>query len=153
MAKDDCPREKKWKHIYTRSNKLHRAKQLGFDYPRVSESILADRESLNILFVCSMNKWRSPTAETIFRNDPRFNARSAGTNNSARKKISEKNRNWADLICVMENKHKKTILSEYSHLNLVPIFVLDIPDDYQYMDQELISILKVGVEDILNQSR
>ena len=106
---------------------------------------------LNILFVCSQNKWRSPTAETIFRNDSRFNVRSAGTNSSARKKLSEKNLNWADLICVMENKHKKRILSDYTHLDLVPIFVLDIPDEYQYMDQELIWMLKASVEDIWNE--
>ena len=106
---------------------------------------------LNILFVCSQNKWRSPTAETIFRNDSRFNVRSAGTNSSARKKLSEKNLNWADLICVMENKHKKRILSDYAHLDLVPIFVLDIPDEYQYMDQELISMLKTSIENIINK--
>ena len=27
--------EKNWKMVYTRSDKLKRAKQLGFDYPRV----------------------------------------------------------------------------------------------------------------------
>ena len=106
-------------------------------------------QRLNILFVCSQNKWRSPTAETIFHNDPRFNVRSAGTNNSARKKLSAKNLNWADFICVMENKHKKRILSEYAHLDLAPIFVLDIPDEYQYMDQELICMLKASMEDIV----
>ena len=44
---------------------------------------------INILFVCSKNKWRSPTAETIYRNDSRLNVRSAGTSASARKTISE----------------------------------------------------------------
>ena len=51
----------------------------------------------------------------------------------------------------MENKHKKRILSDYTHLDLVPIFVLDIPDEYQYMDQELIWMLKASVEDIWNE--
>lgn len=32
----DEPREKNWKHLYLRSNKLARARQLGFDYPRKS---------------------------------------------------------------------------------------------------------------------
>lgn len=30
--------EKKWKHMYLRSEKLSRAKQLGFDYPIKSPS-------------------------------------------------------------------------------------------------------------------
>ena len=104
---------------------------------------------LNILFVCSKNQWRSPTAEAIYRQDTRFNVRSAGTNSSARKRVSERDINWADLILVMENKHKKRITSEYNHLDLPKIIVLDIPDDYQYMDEELISILETSVEDIL----
>ncbi|VEP15445.1 conserved hypothetical protein [Hyella patelloides LEGE 07179] len=105
---------------------------------------------LNILFVCSKNKWRSPTAETIYRHDIRLNVRSAGTSASAIKRISEKNINWADLILVMENKHKKRIISEYNYLELPQIIVLDIPDDYQYMDRELISIIETSLEDILN---
>lgn len=75
--------------------------------------------------------------------------RSAGTNASARRYISEKDIHWADLILVMENKHKKRILSKYCALDLPQIIVLDIPDEYQYMERELISIIKIGVEDIL----
>ena len=48
MTKDDWPREKKWKHVYIWSNKLHRAKQLGFEYPRVSESEMLDQESVKV---------------------------------------------------------------------------------------------------------
>ena len=104
---------------------------------------------LNILFVCSKNKWRSPTAETIYRHDSRLNVRSAGTNASAKKRISETDLNWADLILVMETKHKKRITREYRYLNLPPIMILDIPDEYQYMDEELISIIKANTKDLL----
>jgi predicted protein tyrosine phosphatase len=105
---------------------------------------------LNILFVCSKNKWRSPTAETVYRNHKRLNVRSAGTSASARKRISEKDINWADLIIVMENEHKKRLISQYNNHKLPQIFVLDIPDEYQYMDSELISNIKNSVEDIFN---
>ena len=105
---------------------------------------------LNILFVCSKNKWRSPTAETIYRHDNRFNVRSAGTSASAKKHISQRDINWADLILVMENKHHKRIINEYNYLQLPRIIVLDIPDRYQYMASELISILETSVEDIVN---
>ena len=96
---------------------------------------------LNVLFICSKNQWRSPTAEVIYRNDFRINVRSAGTSSSARKRISQANINWADLILVMESKHKKRIIQDYYHLDLPEIIVLDIPDEYQYMDEELVNKL------------
>jgi predicted protein tyrosine phosphatase len=105
---------------------------------------------LNILFVCSKNKWRSPTAETIYRYDKRLNVRSAGTSTSAKKCISEKDINWADLILVMENEHKKRIINQYNHHELPKIIVLDIPDEYEYMERELIANIKTSVENILN---
>ncbi len=104
---------------------------------------------LNVLFVCSKNQWRSPTAEVIYRNDFRINVRSAGTSSSARKQISQANIDWADLILVMESKHKKRIIRDRNYLDLPEIIVLDIPDEYQYMDEELVSIIKLSVENIL----
>ena len=105
---------------------------------------------VNLLFVCSKNKWRSPTAETIYRHDSRVNVRSAGTSSSARKKISKQDLIWADLVLVMEHKHKQAIANRYRHLNLPEIIVLDIPDDYQYMSDELVEMLKISTESILN---
>ena len=104
---------------------------------------------LNVLFVCSKNQWRSPTAEVIYRNDFRINVRSAGTSSSARKQISQANIDWADLILVMESQHKKRIIRDRNYLDLPEIIVLDIPDEYQYMDEELVSIIKLSVENIL----
>ncbi len=104
---------------------------------------------LNFLFVCSKNKWRSPTAETIYRNDSRINVRSAGTSSSAKRRISAKDLDWADLVLVMENKHKKIINNLYRHLDLPQIVVLDIPDEYPYMSEELIEAIAASTEEIL----
>lgn len=105
---------------------------------------------VNLLFVCSKNQWRSPTAETLYRNDSRVRVRSAGTSASAKKRISERELNWADVILVMENKHTKIITSQFNYLNLPPIVVLDIPDEYQYMSDELVEMIKLSTEDILS---
>ncbi|MEO1671457.1 MAG: protein tyrosine phosphatase, partial [Cyanobacteria bacterium J06631_2] len=105
---------------------------------------------VNLLFVCSKNKWRSPTAETLYRHDPRVAVRSAGISSSAKKKISAQDLNWADLILVMENKHKKAIAKQYRQLDLPNILVLDIPDDYQYMSAELIDMIQTSTEAILS---
>ncbi|MBO9674946.1 MAG: protein tyrosine phosphatase [Sphingobacteriaceae bacterium] len=94
---------------------------------------------MNILFVCSRNKWRSATAETIYKNHPEHQVRSAGTAPSARIKITSKLIIWADLIFVMEKKHKQRIVEHFPQESYEKdIIVLDIPDDYQYMDEELI---------------
>jgi predicted protein tyrosine phosphatase len=39
----------------------------------------ATARRINVLFICSCNQWRSPTAERVWRNDPRLSVRSAGT--------------------------------------------------------------------------
>jgi predicted protein tyrosine phosphatase len=84
-----------------------------------------------------MNKWRSPTAEYLYRNDPRLQARSAGTRVEARRRVSDKDIEWADVIFVMESEHKQWIVAHFKNLKLPRIGILDIPDDYQYMDPEL----------------
>lgn len=105
---------------------------------------------MNILFVCSRNKWRSATAETIYKKHREHQVRSAGTEPSARIKISAKLIIWADLIFVMEKKHKQRIFERFpKEVYEKEMIILDIPDDYQYMDEELIDELKAKVADYL----
>jgi predicted protein tyrosine phosphatase len=93
---------------------------------------------------------RSPTAEAIYRHDPRFEVRSAGVSDKSRHHVSEKDLTWADLVLVMERKHKERILEAFPELeNLPPMESLDIPDDYEYMDEELVELIKDGTEDLL----
>jgi predicted protein tyrosine phosphatase len=106
---------------------------------------------MNVLFVCSRNKWRSRTAETIFQNDQRHNVKSAGTENDARIKITEKLITWADLIFVMEKRHKERLKEKYGTLlDEKEIIILDIQDNYRYMDSELIDTLKISVSPYLD---
>ena len=106
---------------------------------------------MNILFVCSRNRWRSPTAEQLFRNYPGISVRSAGTSPSARKHVSLEDVRWADLILVMEEKHKSRLVAQFTRLMVGKrIDVLDIPDDYKYMDPELVQQLQQAVEPFLN---
>lgn len=105
---------------------------------------------MNILFVCSRNKWRSLTAETIFKNHPDHEVKSAGTAPSARIKINAKHILWADLIFVMEKEHRQKIRQNFNEeLSDKELVVLDIPDDYQYMDEELIQELEAKVSPFL----
>ncbi|WP_029574636.1 low molecular weight protein tyrosine phosphatase family protein [Acinetobacter sp. P8-3-8] len=98
---------------------------------------------MNALFICSRNQWRSPSAERVFSVGYGISTRSAGTSKHAKHTISLKDIAWADLIFVMEQKHKQNIKEKFpNQLQHKKVIVLDIPDDYQYMDEELIEILK-----------
>lgn len=97
---------------------------------------------IKLLFVCSANKWRSPTAETLFRKHPDYDVRSAGTASGARVRITENHIAWADQIFVMENRHRQFLQQRFNVLlQEKPLTVLDIPDDYPYMDPELIDLI------------
>jgi len=109
---------------------------------------------MNILFVCSKNKWRSRTAETIFKNQGAFAVKSAGTDEGALVKLSARHLSWADLVFVMEDKHRQIIRKKFRvESDGSKIIVLDIPDEYQYMDEELIETLKLAVEPYLNDQK
>lgn len=100
---------------------------------------------LNLLFICSRNQWRSPTAEAIFNTTP-HRARSAGTAASARIRASRQHLEWADLVFVMEYKHRDQLILLFGAVARDRhIIVLDIPDEYGYMDEELISMLQQSV--------
>jgi protein-tyrosine phosphatase len=105
---------------------------------------------MNILFVCSGNKWRSRTAEAIFKHNQNHNVKSAGTENNARVKVTEKLIGWADLIFVMEKRHKQRLQEKFDRiLTIKKIVVLDIEDNYRFMDEELIETLKTSVSPYL----
>lgn len=104
---------------------------------------------MKILFVCSQNKWRSRTAETIFKNNGTHQIKSAGTEKTAKIKLTQGLINWADLVFVMETKHKRKIIEKYGFKEEeTSLEVLDIPDDYQYMDEDLIEILQFKLDDL-----
>ncbi len=103
----------------------------------------------NILFVCGRNKKRSRTAEYIFKNDSRFFIRTAGLSEKSEITISENDLLWADFIFVMEDGQKARIQRIYREMDLPPIENLGIDDDYEYLDQELIGLLKEGINNAL----
>lgn len=96
-----------------------------------------------LLFICSRNQWRSPTAANLFAASD-LTAKSAGTSDRARIKITPGLINWADLIFVMEKRHAAILQQKYPDLMAEKsIVTLHINDDYQYMDPELIEILEL----------
>lgn len=103
----------------------------------------------NILFVCGRNKWRSPTAEKIYKNDQRRNVRSAGISEKSNHQVNGNDIFWADLIVVFEHKYKSWIIEKFRDLHLLRIKNMDIPDEYEYMNPELVEMIKDRVEDYI----
>lgn len=111
---------------------------------------LLKTDAMNVLFVCSMNKWRSPTAEKIYSNHPSLNVRSAGTNSKAKRRISIGDIRWADLIILMEEKHRKRIRAEFRHeLECREMHVIEVEDRFEFMDPRLVEELQERINLIL----
>lgn len=107
----------------------------------------------NLLFICSRNQWRSPTAEVIWSKSENYNSRSAGTSPRAKRTVGPTDIRWADIVFVMETKHRNRLKAQFSWmLDYKPLHVLDIPDEYQFMDEDLVVELKVSVNAFLNTS-
>ena len=103
-----------------------------------------------ILFLCSRNRLRSPTAETIFSDHPGIEVDSAGLSSDAEAPLEEDQVRWADVILVMEKVHRERLNRKFGKLLVSKkIIVLNIPDDYDYMDEELIRLLKQRCKTVL----
>lgn len=106
----------------------------------------------NILVVCSRNKRRSLTAEQLYRHHPQLSVRSAGTSPSARHQVSSKDIEWAYEILCMEQKHKEYIERTFASQKLPQMTVVNIPDQYAYMEPELCELLKMEIEGVIECS-
>lgn len=98
---------------------------------------------LRIVFVCTQNKLRSLNAEAIFREVGGWEVASAGTDRSAETVLTRDLLEWADIAVCMEKTHREFIRQKFR--GVLPddrILILGIPDDYEYMDAELIELLQ-----------
>ena len=103
----------------------------------------------HLLFICTGNLQRSPTAEAIFRGSSEYEAKSAGTEAVYRTQVTQELVDWASEIFVMEREHVEYLKRE---LNVAgkPIHNLDIPDIYEQDDPRLIKILNTKLKGFLN---
>lgn len=107
---------------------------------------------MNLLFVCSRNRLRSPTAEAVFsaiggvEAPATHQAASAGTSPDAEQPVDPEQLEWADLIFVMEARHKRILTQRFGRtLRGKRIVVLGIPDEFEFMQPELVELLEARV--------
>lgn len=95
------------------------------------------------LFICSQNRLRSPTAEQVFASWPGVDTDSAGLGGDASVPLSPEQIAWATIVFVMEKAHRRRLGERFrAHLNGKKVICLDIPDNYGYMQPELVAILE-----------
>lgn len=106
----------------------------------------------NVLFICGKNRWRSPTAEQVFAEHPGIECASAGLSHDAETPVSVELIEWADLIFVMEQTHKRKLSAGFK-ASLVGkrVVCLNIPDNYKFMEPALVKLLKTKVTPFLPQ--
>ncbi len=101
---------------------------------------------MNVLFVCSRNRLRSPTAEQVFAGLPGVYVDSAGLNHDSDNPLNHDLVQWADVIFVMEKAHQRRLLSRFrADLKNTRVICLDIPDRFVFMDPKLVEILEAKV--------
>ena len=99
-----------------------------------------------MLFVCSQNRLRSPTAEQVFSRRRDIEVASAGTNHDADNPLTHELVAWADIIFVMEKAHRAKLQQKFkASLKKARVICLDIPDNYAFMDPVLIRLLEAKV--------
>ncbi len=103
-----------------------------------------------LLFICTQNKLRSPTAEHVFAQFDDIECDSAGLGNDAAVQLSPEQIEWADIIFVMERVHRNKLTKKFKkYLNGKRVIVLGIPDEFEYMDESLVKLLHMKVPQFL----
>jgi predicted protein tyrosine phosphatase len=98
---------------------------------------------MKLLFICSQNRLRSPTAEQVFSQDERLEVRSAGLDKTAVYTLSSDDLEWADIVFVMEKSHRNKLSKKYKpFIQGKRMICLNIPDEYDCMEPALIQQLK-----------
>ncbi len=99
-----------------------------------------------VLFVCSRNRLRSPTAEQVFAGRADIEVTSAGLDPGCENPVTPELVAWADIIFVMERAHRTRLQNRFRPwLKRARVIVLGIPDDYRFMDPVLIRLLETRV--------
>jgi predicted protein tyrosine phosphatase len=99
-----------------------------------------------VLFLCHQNRHRSATAERLFCKRPDLDVRSAGIGPDALVRVNSRMLDWADVVFVMEERHRRQLEEMLpGHAALARTVSLDIPDEYEFLDPELVDLLNARV--------
>lgn len=99
-----------------------------------------------LLFVCRQNRKRSATAERVFCKREDLDVRSAGTAADALVRVNVHMIEWADVIFIMDDDQHRWLEATFKdHPALAKVVCLDIPDTFEFLQPELVTLLEARV--------
>ena len=123
---------------------------------RNQESVIFNRwqgDAVKALFVCSAGVLRSPTAALHFAKTKGWNTRAVGDNvEFALIPVSEALMTWADVVFVMTTDQRIHLKQKFGNERFGnKIFVMNIEDDFGFMDEELVGFLEASMEHLTSE--
>jgi predicted protein tyrosine phosphatase len=107
---------------------------------------MTERGPQRVLFLCRQNRRRSPTAERLFCKRPDLDVRSAGTSADALARVNQQMLDWADRIFIMDEQQRQSLQRRFhGHPALERLICLDIPDDFVFLQPQLVELLHARV--------
>lgn len=101
------------------------------------------KDRIRTLFICYYNRKRSATAERLFSRNPALDVRSAGTSDEAMVQVNQRMLDWADVVFIMEDEQRRELTRLFpKHPALNRLICLEIPDRYEFLDPELVTLLQ-----------
>ena len=98
---------------------------------------------MRVLFVCRQNRKRSATAERVFGKEPSLDVRSAGTDADALVRVNARMLEWSDVVFTMDAEQGRDLSRLFpGHPALDKIVCLDIEDCYDFLEPELVALLR-----------
>tara|TARA_S200000501_G_scaffold345766_1_gene358676 strand:+ start:1259 stop:1564 length:306 start_codon:yes stop_codon:yes gene_type:complete len=101
---------------------------------------------MKLLFVCTANKHRSPTAQLMFRDHYGYEALSAGLSPDSQQVVDQELVDWADKVFCFEDRQKKKLKKRFG----VRAVNLAVPDEYDFNDADLVEVLRQKVPQFLD---
>lgn len=101
-------------------------------------------DSKRVLTVCSAGLLRSPTAAHVLAQEYGYNTRSCGISDEfALIRLDQVLLHWADELVFMERSQLKAATMRFPDDQIVSrAVVLDIPDNFSYMDEDLQRLIR-----------
>lgn len=98
---------------------------------------------MRVLFVCRQNRKRSATAERIFAKEAGLDVRSAGTSEDALVRVNRRMLDWADIVFTMDDEQRRDLFCMFpGHPAIAKLVCLDIQDRYEFLEPELVALLR-----------
>lgn len=105
---------------------------------------------MHVLFLCTANRDRSPTAAQEFAAWPGITVASAGLDAAAVRPVDAAMLHAADLVFVMEARHRDALQRRFpTSLAGRRVVVLGIPDIYVRGQPELVAVLRAKIAPVL----